>query len=261
VLLGLDGLWGLGGWQWLFLLEGIPAILMGVFVFFVLPNGPEQARWLSPRERSWIQTRLTEETSRAGASQHHRLREVLVSGRVWLLCLLYFLMNVGGYGYEMWMPTIVKGFSGKGDAVVGLINAVPYLVAGIVMVFYGRHSDRTGERPGHVEFAATVSAVGFALAAFLKNPWLAMAALTLAFAGQKSTIAPFWALSTSLLSGSAAAGGIALINSVGNLGGFFGPYLVGKFKDATGSNTAALLLLSGALLAMGVFALTVPAIR
>jgi MFS transporter, ACS family, tartrate transporter len=260
-LLGLDGVWGLHGWQWLFLLEGIPAVLMGFVVFFVLPNGPAQARWLSARERTWIQTRLNEEAALLGPTGQHGLKDVLLSGRVWLLCLLYFLMNVGGYGYEMWMPTIIKEFSGKSDAVVGLINAVPYMIAGIVMVFFGRHSDRTGERAGHIAFAATVAAVGFALAAFLKNPWLAMASLTLAFAGQKSTIAPFWALSTTLLSGSAAAGGIALINSVGNLGGYFGPHFVGIFKDATGSNTAALLLLSGALLGMGIFTLAVPGVR
>ena len=256
-LLRLDGVGGLAGWQWLFLLEGIPAILMGLVVLFVLPNSPAQARWLSTREKTWIQARLSEEARQTGAPQHG-FKEVLVSGRVWLLCLLYFLMNIGGYGYELWLPTIIKGFSGTSDTIVGLIGAVPYLIAGIAMFFYGRHSDRTGERRGHVAVAATFSAVGFALAAFLHNPWLAMAALTLAFAGQKSTIAPFWAMSTSLLSGSAAAGGIALINSVGNLGGFFGPYLVGIIKDATKSNTAALLLLGGALLGMALFALLVP---
>ena len=241
---------GLAGWQWLFFLEAIPAILMGFVVLILLPNGPQQARWLSEREKAWIQNRVREEAQAVASSQSHHLKDVLTSGRVWLFCLIYFLMNIGGYGYELWLPTIIKGFSGQSDAMVGLINAVPYLVAGIVMVLYGRHSDRTGERRGHVAFAAIVSAVGFTLAAFLKNPWLAMAGLTLAFAGQKSTIAPFWALSTSFLSGTAAAGGIALINSVGNLGGFFGPLLVGKVKDATGSNIAALLLLGGALLGM-----------
>jgi len=236
-------------------------VLMGFVVLLVLPNGPQEARWLSEREKAWIQARLSAEASGADSSQHHRLKEVFTSGHIWLLCLLYFLMNIGSYGYEMWLPTIVKGLSGQSDAVVGVINAVPYFVAGVVMLLFGRHSDRTGERRGHVALAATSAAAGFALAAWLKNPWLAMASLTLAFAGLKSTLGPFWAMSTAFLSGTAAAGGIALINSVGNLGGFFGPYLVGVIKDATGSNTLALLLLGGALLGMGVLAFAIPAQR
>lgn len=256
-LLELDGLAGLAGWQWLFLIEGFPAVVLGVVVLCVLPNGPHQARWLSDRERAWIRERLAEEASQAGAAGSHRLKDALLSGRVWLLCLMYFLMNVGGYGYELWLPTIVKEFSGSSNTVVGLINAVPYFIAGVAMVIYGRHSDRHDERRGHVAVAAAVSAVGFVLAALLKNPWLAMAGLTLAFAGQKATIAPFWALSTTFLSGTAAAGGIALINSVGNLGGYAGPHLVGVIKDATGSNMAALLLLGGALLGMSAVTLLV----
>jgi len=189
------------------------------------------------------------------------LKDAFTSRRVWLLCLIYFLLNVGAYGYEMWLPSIVKRFSGQSDAIVGFISAVPYFVAGVAMLLYGRHSDRTGERRGHVAFAATSAAVGFALAAFLRNPWLAMVGLTLAFAGLKSTLGPFWALSTSFLTGAAAAGGIAFINSVGNLGGFFGPFLVGLIKDATKSDMAALLLLGGALLGMALSALAMPPTR
>ena len=257
-ILGLNGVGGLAGWQWLFFLEALPAILMGFVVLFVLPNGPQQARWLSDNEKAWIQSRLSAEADSADAARPHRLKDVFTSPLVWLLCLIYFLLNVGGYGYEMWLPTIVKGFSGQSDAVVGLINAIPYFVAGVVMLLYGYHSDRKGERRGHVAFAAISAAVGFALAAAFKNPFLAMTGLTIAFAGLKSTLGPFWALSTAFLSGTAAAGGIALINSVGNLGGFFGPYLVGIIKDATGSDMAALLLLGGALLGMGLSALAVP---
>ncbi|MSU35852.1 MAG: MFS transporter [Pedosphaera sp.] len=258
-ILGLNGVRGLAGWQWLFFLEAVPAVLMGVVVLFTLPNGPQHARWLSDREKGWIQSRLSEEANRADSSQRHGLKDVFTSGRIWLLCLIYFLTNVGGYGFEMWLPTIVKGFSGQSDFVVGLINAIPYFIAGVAMLLYGQHSDRTGERRGHVAFAAISAAAGFAFAAYFKNPTLAMAGLTLAFAGLKSTLGPFWAFSTTFLSGTAAAGGIALINSVGNLGGFFGPYLVGIIKDRTGSNVAALLLLGGALLGAGLFALALPA--
>ena len=257
-LLGMNGILGLAGWQWLFFLEAVPAVLMGFVVLFVLPNGPQEARWLSDRERAWIQTRVSEEAQLADPSRRHNLKDAFTSRRVWLLCLIYFLLNVGSYGYEMWLPTIVKGFSGQSDAIVGFITAVPYFVAGVAMLLYGKHSDWKSERRGHVAFAATSAAVGFAFAAFFKNPWLAMAGLTLAFAGLKSTLGPFWALSTSFLTGTAAAGGIAFINSVGNLGGFFGPYLVGIIKDATKSDMAALLLLGGALLGMGIFALALP---
>jgi sugar phosphate permease len=256
-ILGLNGMAGLAGWQWLFLLEGIPAVLMGVVVFMVLPDRPQKARWLSQEEKIQIQTMLDAEAAQSDGLRNHRLVDAFTSGRVWLLCLLYFLMNVGGYGYEMWLPSIIKGFSGKSDVIVGLINAIPYGIAAVVMLVVGHHSDRTGERRWHIAISAIASAVGFALSAYFKNPYLAMAGLILAFAGIKSTLGPFWALGTTLLRGTAAAGGIALINSVGNLGGFFGPTIVGIIKDRTGSNVTALLFLGVALLAMGVLALTI----
>ena len=257
-ILGMSGVAGLAGWQWLFFLEAVPALALGVVVLVLLPNGPLDAHWLSAREKAWVQARLTEDHHPSESPRPHRLRELFTSGRVWLLCLIYFLLNVGSYGYEMWLPTIVKGFSGQSDAKVGLINAIPYFIAGVAMLVVGHHSDRTGERRGHIALAATSAAVGFVLAAYFKNPSLALAGLTLAFAGLKSTLGPFWALTTAFLSGTAAAGGIALINSVGNLGGFFGPTLVGIIKDRTGSNVAALLLLGGALLGMGLCALALP---
>jgi ACS family tartrate transporter-like MFS transporter len=256
-VLGLHGIGGLAGWQWLFFLEAIPAVLMGLVVLVVLPNRPQTARWLSDSERAWIQARIDEEAARMDVPQRHRLAEAFTSGRVWLLCLIYFLMNVGGYGYEMWLPSIIKSFSGKSDAIVGWINAVPYVIAAIIMVIVGRHSDRTEERCWHVAIAAISSAVGFALSAWFSNPYLALGALTLAFAGLKSTLGPFWSLATAFLTGSAAAGGIALINSVGNLGGFFGPYVVGIIKDRTHSNVIALLFLGAALFCMALLALTV----
>jgi nitrate/nitrite transporter NarK len=230
---------------------------MGVVVLTILPNRPSDAKWLSAAEKTWAQARLDTDAAESLTHQHHNLKDAFTSGRVWLLCLLYFLMNVGGYGFELWLPTIVKGMSGQSDAIVGWINAIPYLIAGIVMIFVGRHSDRTGERRWPVAIAAFTSAIGFALSAYFSNPYLALAALALAFAGIKSTIAPLWALATAFLSGPAAAGGIALINSVGNLGGYVGPHLVGVIKDKTHSNLAALLFLGAALLLMGLLALTI----
>ena len=256
-ILGLNGVGGLAGWQWLFLLEALPAVLMGLVVLVLLPNRPQDTRWLSESEKTWIQTRIDDEAAQPGLHQKHSLAQVFTSGRAWLLCLLYFLLNVGSYGYEMWLPSIIKSFSGKSDAIVGWINAIPYMIAGVVMLLVGRHSDRTGERRWHVAIAAMSSAAGFALSAYFKNPYLALASLALAFAGIKSTLGPFWALTTAFMSGTAAAGGIALINSVGNLGGFFGPYIVGIIKDRTHSNLVALLFLGTALLCMGLLALTI----
>jgi sugar phosphate permease len=252
-LLHMDGIGGLAGWQWLFLVEAIPAGLMGLVVLFLLPNGPQQATWLTPEEKEWIQSRIEAEKV-ARPTMQLGLREVFTNSRVWIFCLLYLLLNIGGYGYEMWLPSIVKSFSGLEDWAVGCINAIPYFTAGVAMWLVARYSDRTGRRKRVVSLAALTSAIGFALSAYFKNPFLALAALTLAFIGLKCTVAPLWAMATTFLGSAAAAAGIALINSVGNLGGFIGPPLVGVIKDKTGSQVTALLLLGVALLAMSVLA-------
>jgi ACS family tartrate transporter-like MFS transporter len=256
-ILELHGLQGLEGWQWLFLLEGIPAVIMGLVVILVLPDRPQKARWLTSTEKDWIKSRLDEETLQLKGRAHFRLSEALMSGRIWLLCLIYFLLTVGIYGYEMWMPSIIKEFSLQSYSVVGLINAIPYLIAIVVMLIIGYHSDKTGERRWHVAISAFAAAAGFGFSAYLQNPYLAMIALMASLVGLKSAMGPFWALSTTFLSGTAAAGGIALINSVGNLGGFVGPTLVGIVNDRTGSIGMSLWILGGALLLMGILTLTI----
>jgi ACS family tartrate transporter-like MFS transporter len=257
-LLQLNGTMGLAGWQWLFLIEGIPAVVVGIIVLFVLPDKPEHARWLSAKQKDWIRVELERERVGPGAHQPG-LRDVFTSGRIWMLCLLYLLLNIAGYGFEMWLPQIIKGFSSLSDAQIGFVNAIPYLAATVSMVLAGRHSDRTGERRWHVAAGAFAAAAGFAASAMGGNLVLALAALVLAFAGLKAMLGPFWAFSTTVLSGTAAAGGIAWINSVGNLGGFIGPAIVGQVRTATGSYSGALLTLSGALVLMGLLALTLPA--
>ena len=257
-LLEMDGFGGLAGWQWLFLLEGLPAVLLGFVVLFVLPNGPQDARWLTAREKKWIADRISRVASKSFAAQRHSLRDCFTSPVVWLLCLIYFLRNVGTYGYEMWLPSMVKGMTGKTDSVVGFINGLPYLAAGIAMYLVGRHSDKTGERRGHMAAAAIGATIGFIVAATAENAFLAIAGLCLAFAGSKASLPPFWALSTQFLKGTAAAGGIALINSVGNLGGFFGPSLVGVIKDKTGSNFGGLALLGACYVGVAILAFAVP---
>lgn len=253
-LLELDGMGGLAGWQWLFLIEGIPALVLGVVVLCVLPSRPRDAKWLTPTQKSWIEGRL--DVPPPATAPSHGLGALLRNRTVWLLCLVYFLLNVGSYGYELWLPTIVAGLSNLSSFALGAVTAIPYFTAGIAMIFVARFSDRSGNHQVVVAAAAMVSAIGFALSAATVNPYLAMAALSLAFVGLKSTIAPFWATATGYLGGTAAAAGIAFVNSVGNLGGFAGPYLVGLIKAQTGSNVIALLMLGGALLGMAIFALS-----
>lgn len=260
-LMRMDGILGLGGWQWLFVLEGIPAVLLGLVVLAYLPRGPAEARWLSADEKDWLIRRVRDDEQTTGRHERHQLVHALASGRLWLLALIYFLLNVGGYGYELWIPSILKDLSKAGFGWLGLLNAVPYFVAALAMVWVGRRSDRTGDRSGHVAAAAFVGAVGFWLSASTSNPLLAMAALVVAFAGLKSTMGPFWAMGTAFLSGTAAAGGIALINSVGNLGGFVGPQLVGRLVASTGNPRLALGVLGGVLAAMALLALLVRAPR
>jgi len=257
-ILKMDGIGDLAGWQWLFLIEAIPAVLLGLVVLMYLPNSPRQTTWLTDAEKACIDARLQADAASSESHREHRLSAIFTNGRVWLLCAVYFLLNIGSYGFELWSPSLIKTFSGKGELVVGFINAIPYLGAFVAMVLVGRYSDRTGSRRGVVAVAAFVSMIGFVLSAVFKaEPALALAALVLAFAGLKATIAPFWALGTAFLSGTAAAGGIALINSVGNLGGYVGPHVVGIIIDKTGQPIIALLFLGGALLGMGLLALAV----
>jgi MFS transporter, ACS family, tartrate transporter len=256
-ILDINSFGNLAGWQWLFILEGIPAVILGLIVIFVLPNRPANAKWLSPVEKEYIKIRLEEEAILSKGHAHFRLSEALMSGRIWLLCFIYFLLTVGIYGYEMWLPSIIKEFSGMSYSIVGLINAIPYIIAVIVMLLVGYNSDKTGERRWHIALTAFAAAIGFAFSAYLKNPYLAMISLTIALVGLKSAMGPFWALSTTFLTGTAAAGGIALINSVGNLGGFVGPTLVGIVNDKTGSIEISLWILGAALLLMGILILTI----
>jgi MFS transporter, ACS family, tartrate transporter len=258
ILHSMEGTGGLKGWQWLFLLEALPAIVFGFVVLAILPNRPGDAKWLSAREKAFVENRVADDPAKALATGRHSLADAFTSGRVYLFCLIYFLMNIGSYGFEMWAPSIVKELSKGSDRLVGWINAIPYFVAGVMMFVIGRNSDRTGERRVHIALSALSAAMGFAIAGNAKNPYVAMAGLVIAFAGLKCTIAPFWAMTTTFLSGTAAAGGIAFINSVGNLGGYVGPHAVGVIKDKTSSNVAALYLLGACLLGMAVLTMILP---
>jgi ACS family tartrate transporter-like MFS transporter len=255
-LLRMEGVAGLHGWQWLFLIEGVPAILLGLSVLFLMTESPESARWLSAEEASWLAEQLARE--RAGRGDRHAttLLAALSHPRVWHLTSVYFLLVTGAYGFELWMPGIVKALTKGSDFEATLIAAIPAVIAAAAMVVIGRHSDRSGERRWHVALSMLVASAAFLLAAQLERPVLALAALCVAWSGLKSCQGPFWAIPPTFLTGPAAAGGIALINSVANLGGQVGPWMVGVLRKNSGGFSAGLMLSSGMLLAAGLLALT-----
>lgn len=251
-LLALDGVAGLAGWQWIFVAEGLPSIALGVLVLRLLPDRPDDAQWLPAGERDALVACLRAEDDHVGA--HVDVRAALLHPTVWRLSLLAFPLTLGLYTLTFWLPQLLKGLSGLGNVEVALLSAVPYLVATIAMVLYGAHSDRTGERCLHVALGALVAAAGMAASAFARDPVPGLVAMSIALAGILSANPIFWALPTTFLRGTAAAGAIGLINSLMNLGGFVGPYLVGRLHDATGGFTASLLVIAACLVGTSILA-------
>jgi len=243
-LLGFDGVYGLHGWQWLFIIEAIPALILAVVVLFYLTDRPADATWLPPDQRQWLATRLTQERQQRESARHFSVVQALLNPHVLLLALVYFGAVAGNYGIGFFLPQIVKAF-GLTNLETGFVTAIPYIVGTISIVYWGRHSDRTGERRFHAAFALAVAAAGIAASTFLPDPVLKMVALSVAAMGVFGALPVFWTLPTAFLSGASAAGGIAIVNSIGNLSGFFGPYLMGYLKDQTGSFNAGLLCLAG----------------
>ncbi len=256
-LLSLDGRVGLAGWQWLFLLEGVPAVLLGVAVLFFLDDEPQQASWLTGEERATLASRLREDDDQPGARAAHTLRDAMTSSRIWLLAAVYFSIPVALYAVGFWLPQIVKGASGASDFVVGVLTAIPYLAGAIAMVIVARHSDRTSERRWHVALPAIVGGAAFAASAATTGVTASLVLLSIAMMGLASMFGPFWTFATAFVRGVGAAGGIALINSVGNIGGFVGPYLLGAVRDATHSFGGGLVAIGVLLAALGSLVLLV----
>jgi MFS transporter, ACS family, tartrate transporter len=248
---------GLAGWRWVFILEGLPAILIGVFVLFYLTDKPKDAKWLPADEAVWL-TRELERERQAAPPQPRNYWLALKNPAVLLLTAIYFMAMTGLYGFNMWLPTLLKNFSGLSTFKVSLLSAIPYAVTLVIMLAVGASSDRRKERIWHTSLPLLVAGLAF-VASVLTNHrvWLSLCMLSLVGAGVWSFIPIFWTLPSTLLTGSAAAVAVGLINSFGNLGGFVGPYAVGFISDKTGSTFGGVIFLAlalalGSLLALGV---------
>ena len=246
----MDGYNGWRGWQWLFLLEGIPSVIIGVMVLVWLDDGPKKAKWLTDQEKALIMQRVTEDDqSKSQIGAKHHFLDAFKDYRVWALAVVYFCGVVGFYAVNFWMPTIIQelGIDKKDFFKVGLLSMIPWGIAAVCMVVVGSHSDRTGERRWHCAGSLIVAMLGMVgLAVVGHAPIPSIIALTLVTAGILSWVATFWSLPTAFLSGTAAAAGIAWINSVGNLGGHFGPDLIGRIRTLSGgASEAAFFTLAG----------------
>jgi len=252
-----DGRNGWAGWQWMFLLEGIPSVLVGLWVLAFLDDRISHAKWLTAEEKAVLERNIAAETAH---KEDMPIRRVLSSPRVWMMSAIYFSFVMGLYGISFWLPTIIRQTGVKGALDIGLLTAIPYGVAVLGMVLVARSADRTGERRWHIAIPAVAGAIGLVLSVLWHDRTvLAMVGLTLATIGIMTTLPLFWSLPTAFLAGTGAAAGIAMINSLGNLAGFISPYAVGWLKDLTQSTNAGMYLLAGCLVAGAVLTLLVPA--
>lgn len=272
--LALTGLLGLAGWKWLFIITGLPAVIFGVITFFYMADRPREAKWLSAEEALEIET-LTAPAKAADASEgpvdrsEASILAACKSLLVWRFAVLYFFMAVCMYGFQLWLPQIIKSFGHLSDAQSALLAAVPAVFQGLGMYFVAGSSDRLSERRFHVAASAAITCTGLLMACFFDTAWLRLVGVSIAAFGIWGSVGPFWALARSCLSSTAQPAGIAFINSIGALGGFFGPYLVGWFKTVVpnflagehSSFAGALALLAAAAVLTAILAVTSPKIR
>ncbi|SFT92767.1 MFS transporter [Arthrobacter sp. ov118] len=239
----------MSGWRWMFILEGLPAVILGVVCYFVLTERPKDAKWLTAKERDWISAELeSEQAAKKGTTIHPGIWKTLANPKVLYLGAIYFVYQVGSLGVGYWLPQIIKGLSKTLDTTqIGLIGMIPYIVATVAMIWWPRRSDRKNERKMHSYIPMGVAAVAMFLAANLESPFLVIASISIALAGLYAFKSPFWAVPSQFLSVATAGTAIAAINSIGNLGGFVGPFAQGMIVDATGSQTAGLYFFAGLL--------------
>lgn len=250
-ILEMDGIAGLRGWQWVFILEAMPAVLLAFVVLRQMTDRPAVATWLDEREKSWLEGELAAERSAVQSAGHLSVRKALTHPRVLLLSLMYMTSVTASYGIVFFLPQIVKGF-GQSNMMTGLLTAIPYTIGVLGLLAWGWSSDRSHERRWHLAAAMTVAAIGLVGAAWLGQSYWALAAMSVATIGLYGSRPCFWPMPSMFLTGAAAAGGIALINSLGNLGGYVGPFIVGWIKDSTKSFEMGLYFLAACALASAV---------
>ncbi|MFS8978699.1 MFS transporter [Cupriavidus necator] len=257
VMQAFDGHNGWAGWQWMFLLEGLPSILVGLWVLAYLDDRIAHAKWLTPEEKALLERNIAHENAH---KEDPPIRTVMFSPRVWLMSAIYFCFVMGLYGVSFWLPTIIKQTGVKSALDIGLLTAIPYGCAVVGMVLVAHSADRSGERRWHIAIPALAGSLGLLLSVqWHSDTTLAMVALTLATIGILTTLPLFWSLPTAFLAGTGAAAGIALINSLGNLAGFLSPYAVGWLKDLTHSTDSGMYLLAACLVVGAALTLSVPA--
>ncbi|KUR59210.1 MFS transporter [Bacillus safensis] len=235
------------GWRWMFIIEGAPAVILGFVTYFYLTDRPEQAKWLTAEEKNWLisELRKDEELREKKGQQTSSHKTALTDPKLWYLALIYFVYTAGTLGVGYWMPQIIKGLSSYlSNTQIGFIATIPYIIASIVMNYWSRRSDRTGERRMHTALPLLVAGLTLLSVGMVSNPFIAMVFITISLAAMYCFKGPFWSLPTMILSPATVAVGIAVINSIGSLGGFVGPYAVGWLKDATGKMQAGLIFLS-----------------
>lgn len=244
-----EGVWGLSGWRFMMITVGLPAVILGIICWFYLTDRPADANWLPPDERQWLVDVLAEEEREVGSHFNYPLRRALTSPRIWALAMVYFGIAYGLYALAFFLPSIIADMKQLSIVQIGLITAIPYSCAAVAMYLWSRHADRRREHVWHVAVPLAVGGAAIPAALYLGSPVLALVPMIITAAGVYSAIPSFWALPSRFLTGAAAAGGIGLINSVGNLGGFVAPYATGALNDATGTDRAGLWAIGAVMVA------------
>jgi ACS family tartrate transporter-like MFS transporter len=257
-VMSLNSLGGLAGWQWVFILEAVPAVALGVFTYFFLAGEPADAKWLNAAERDWLMATMKEDQERAALAGTEQFGVALRQPIVWLLGLLYLLVGIGFFGITLWLPQIIKQISGMSTVAVGLLSAIPFLLGAAAMIQNGRHSDRSIERRWHLSVPLAIGSVGLAASALGHSANAQLVWVCVALIGIGASLSVFWSIPSSFLTGRAAAGGLALVNVISGFSGFLGPYAIGWIRGHSPDFSNALFFMAGSVAAAAILAATLP---